>query len=165
MNSADVRRHLAHALRLDLVGPAPNDAQAAETLNAPPSRWYLTGFLVPWNAPVTQKRDEDDSQGELGLTEAASAADEDDSKDEPPAARRGHFPSSIGISVLVPADASELRVTAQWGDYTPREVGPKPDVVWDRRPRRETVVVRLDGRTSHKGNAPVPDSGGLDVET
>jgi hypothetical protein len=33
----------------------------------PPSRWYLTGFLVPWAAPASQKQD-DDTQGELEMT-------------------------------------------------------------------------------------------------
>jgi hypothetical protein len=165
MTSSDVRARLVDALKLDLIGPEPDDAQVAETLSVPPSRWYLTGFLVPWAAPVTQKRDEDDSQGELGFAEAASTADEDDPKDEPPAARRGHFPSSIGISVLLPAEATELRVTARWGDYAPQEVGSRPDVVWDRRERRETIVVRVAAMKSHKRVEPVPDSGGLDIET
>ena len=100
---SEVRARLTHALALDLVGPEPDDPQVSEILNVPPSRWYLTGFLVPWSAPVRQKQDEDDTQGELGFAEPATAADEDDNKDEPPGARRGHFPSSIGISVLVPA--------------------------------------------------------------
>lgn len=79
---------------LDLVGPEPDDPQIAEILNVPPSRWYLTGFLVPWAASVHQKRDEDDTQGELGFGEAATAADDDEKGDEPPAARRGQFLSS-----------------------------------------------------------------------
>ena len=78
MTSADVRARLVHALRLDLVGPDPGDSQIKEVLNVPPSRWYLTGFLIPWSAPVTQKRDEDDSQGELGFAEPATGADDDD---------------------------------------------------------------------------------------
>ena len=145
MTPADVRARLNHAIRLDLVGPEPDDPQVNEILNVPPSRWYLTGFLIPWSAPVRQKQDEDDAQGELGTVEPATAADEDDKADEPPAARRGHFPSSIGISVLMRADATELRVTARWGDYTPREVGTRPDVEWDRRERKETLPVRLAG--------------------
>ena len=55
MTSADARSKLTHALRLDLVGPSPDDPQLKETLPVPPSRWYLTGFLVPWSAPVRQK--------------------------------------------------------------------------------------------------------------
>jgi hypothetical protein len=165
MRSADVRARLAHALRLDLIGPDPDDPQVGEILGVPPSRWYLTGFLVPTAAPVSQKQDEDDAQGELGFAEPATGADEDDTREEPPAARRGHFPSSIGISVLVPGDATELRVTARWGDYTPREIGSRPDIEWDRRERTDTVVVRLRGNKVENPNEPLADSGGLTIVT
>ncbi len=44
----DVRNRLLDALRLDLVGPEPEDAShQREALPSPPSRWYLCGFLVP----------------------------------------------------------------------------------------------------------------------
>ena len=39
MTSADVRARLTHALRLDLIGPQPEEPQVAETLPIPPSRW------------------------------------------------------------------------------------------------------------------------------
>src|SRR5215471_5127373 len=142
MSSADVRAHLIHALRLDLIGPEVDQPQVAEILGVPPSRWYLTGFLVPWSAPARQKQDEEDTQGELGLGEPSSGADDDDKGDEPPGGRRGHFPSSIGISVLVPREASALSVTVRWGDYDPKEIGPKPDIEWHRRERSESVSVR-----------------------
>lgn len=58
-----VRDSLTHGLSLDLVGPSHDGTQVAEILPLPPSRWYLTGFLAPWNAPSSQKRDEDDTQG------------------------------------------------------------------------------------------------------
>jgi hypothetical protein len=161
---ADVRTRLTSALRLDLIGPEPGEPQVSEILNVPPSRWYLTGFLVPWSAPLRQKQDEDDAQGELGFAEPATGADDDEAADEPPAARRGHFPSSIGISVLVPGDTTELRVTARWGDYTPREVGTRPDVEWDRRERQEVVLVRLDGAKT-KASEPILDSRGLEIVT
>jgi hypothetical protein len=165
MTSADVRARLVQALRLDLVGPDPDDVQVSETLTVAPSRWYLTGFLIPWSAAVQQKRDEDDAQGELGFGEAATAADDDEKGEEPPAARRGHFPSSIGISVLVPADATELRVTARWGDYTIREVGARPDIEWDRHERHETVAVKLLKDRAKKPETAVPDSRGLEIVT
>src|SRR5690349_11184090 len=107
MNSAEIRARLVHALRLDLIGPEPNEAEAAETLRIAPSRWYLTGFLVPWNAPSAQKSD-DDEQADLELAAPGAAGEDDDSINEPPAARKGQFPSSIGISLLVPPQAKSL---------------------------------------------------------
>ncbi len=42
--AADVRAKLTHVLRLDLVGPEPDDAQVNEGLSGPPSRWYGDGL-------------------------------------------------------------------------------------------------------------------------
>jgi hypothetical protein len=72
MTSADVRARLVHALRLDLIGPEPDEPQASEILSLARSRWYLTGFLVPWDAPASQKRDEDDA---LEMDQLAAATD------------------------------------------------------------------------------------------
>ena len=51
-DAAAVRSRLLDALRLDLVGPRPgepgHDAYTEEVLPVAPSRWYLTGFLVPY---------------------------------------------------------------------------------------------------------------------
>jgi len=56
-----VRAEWVEALKLDLVGPDNPHAFAHELLPDPPSRWYLTGFLVPSEAPVEQKSDETSS--------------------------------------------------------------------------------------------------------
>ena len=50
---------------------------------------------------------------------ASDAGGDDDAAPEPAAARRAFFPSSMGLSLLVPRDAKELRVTVRWGDYQP----------------------------------------------
>jgi hypothetical protein len=68
MTPAEVRDRLTHALRLDLIGPDPGEPQISEILAIPPSRWYLTGFLVPWNAPVSQKQDKEDSIAQRRLS-------------------------------------------------------------------------------------------------
>ena len=61
--SAQVRSQLVDALRLDLVGPRPSAPGHAryreEVLPISPSKWYLTGFLVPYEAPVDQRSDDD----------------------------------------------------------------------------------------------------------
>src|SRR5689334_21132174 len=115
MNSVDVREKLVEALRLDLVGPAEGLGDPAEVLPQAPSRWYLTGFLVPLGAERAQRADESsmedvDQAGEGGGLD-------DDVTPEPPAARQRYLPSSIGVSLLVPAGAGQLNVSVSWGDY------------------------------------------------
>ena len=161
---AHVRDQLASALALDLVGPGPDDtAHADEILGTSPSVWYLTGFLVPFEAPPGE-REGDDADGELDGIDKARAGD-DETSPEASAARKGLFPSSIGLSLLVPAAARELAVTARWGDYSPL---PDPDAEdtrrrptrWQRRPRAEPLTLTLKPGTHPY---PVPDSGGLEL--
>src|SRR5260370_18016391 len=115
MTSAEIRDGLVEALELDLVGPEPARQYENETLPIPPSRWYLTGYLVPFMAPESQRR-EVTADDELDLIGATTGTD-DDAPPERASARKVYFPSSIGLSVLVPSETKSLRVTAQWGDY------------------------------------------------
>ena len=55
MKSAGVRDELIRALRLDLIGPEPGSENESEELPHEPSRWYVGGFLVPFEAPEEQK--------------------------------------------------------------------------------------------------------------
>src|SRR5262249_19386687 len=48
--AAAIRRKLVHTLGLDLVGPDRDSELLEEPLPQSPSRWYLTGFLVPADA-------------------------------------------------------------------------------------------------------------------
>ena len=88
--SADIRERMTHVLQPDLIGPEPGKPQASEVLAVPPSRWYLTGFLVPWSAPDNQ-REGNDSQGEFEMGEPSAPGDKDDTAPEPQAARRGQL--------------------------------------------------------------------------
>ena len=76
MTSVQVRSKLVEALRLDLVGPGTNLGDPKEVLPQAPSRWYLTGFLVPLGAKAEQRTDEtaDDDLDQAG---DGGAADED----------------------------------------------------------------------------------------
>lgn len=164
MTSADVRARLIHALRLDLIGPEPNEPQAAEILPISPSRFYLTGFLAPWNAPAAQKAD-DDEQGELELADAGAGSEDDDSTAEPPAARRGQFPSSMGISVLVPPEVRTLMVAARWGDYAPLEQEGKPTGQWQRAERTAALQVAVGADQSGPVSTPLIEGDGLEIVT
>lgn len=115
MNSQEVRSRVVEALRLDLVGPESSHPFAHELLPESPSRWYLTGFLVPCTASTEQRSDETSTEeiaagSDVNATDDANAPDRD-------AARKSFLPSSMGLSVLVPAGVTQLDAVVAWGDY------------------------------------------------
>ncbi len=118
---AQVRSQLIDALRLDLVGPRPgyppHEGYAEERLPVSPSKWYLTGFLVPYEAPVEHRAD-DDSDDTLDQAGRPTEADDDDTP-ERASARKAFFPSSMGLSVLVAERCAQLHVKVAWADYVP----------------------------------------------
>lgn len=163
MTPVSVRKQLVDALSLDLVGPDRGLGTPDEALSQAPSRWYLTGFLVPIDADETQKAEETSSEE---LDEVGDAKGLDDATTpEPAAARRAYLPSSIGMSLLVPADTKELTVTVRWGDYQLQ----KPDdghgagAEWKRTPREEKLKLAIPERTKLPIEKEVPKSGGLKV--
>jgi hypothetical protein len=163
---AQVRAELAAVLALDLIGPSPDHPHAAEQLSQPPSRWYLTGFLVPYEASEEQKVDPTSTEE---IASSDHGAGDDAATPEQASARRAHFPSSMGISVLVPEEARALTITVSWGDYRPlnaRSAAAEGDEAqakatretWQRTPRVEPVRLELKpGRIPRE----VPSSGGL----
>ena len=165
VNSLAVRERLVEALSLDLVGPWTDHALAEERLPGwvRPSNWYLTGFLIPSGTPPEKSADadEDDDLGEI--PESAGLAEE--SNEERKAAKKGFFPSSMGLSFLVPAEARNLSVIARWGDYIQAEIDNadgKSVSVWQREAREETVPVLLAG-VNDSAPHDVPGSGGLQL--
>tara|TARA_R110000868_G_scaffold11516_7_gene56436 strand:+ start:34243 stop:37758 length:3516 start_codon:yes stop_codon:yes gene_type:complete len=115
--------------RRDLVGPGPSDTDLErERLNESPSRWYLSGFLAPTDAPHSlDGTDEDDDdpafQEEMELEAESSDPDPDSATandDEPPEvpnARRRFLASSVGLTVLLAPDVKEVEARISWGDY------------------------------------------------
>jgi hypothetical protein len=156
MTSADVRSKLVESLELDLVGPRPGLGDADEILPQSPSRWYLTGFLVPIDAASSQKVDEEATEE---LESAESGGVDDDEPPERGSARNRVFASSMGLSVLVGAGAKALDVTVTWGDYQPRS---NPES-WARVPRQHRLTLNLPARTAKPRETAVPDSQGLKV--
>lgn len=159
-----VRDALTHALHLDLIGPGIEDGHSAERLPGweRPSTWYLTGFLVPTGTPAAQRSDDEadddfaaEVPGRLGLPE--------ESVQRSKWSKRTYFPSSMGLTFLVPQAAATIRVTASWGDYrmgTGEDWSGKRVNAWVRTPRAETVEIGLEGDKDLKRH-PVPESGGL----
>src|SRR5437667_12516708 len=146
--SLEVRGRLVEALKLDLVGPWVGHALAEERLPGwvRPSNWYLTGFLIP-SGTLPEKSADADENDELGeIPESAGLAEE--SNEERKAAKKGYFPSSMGLSFLVPQHVRTVNVIVRWGDYVRGNVeggDGKAVSVWQRKPREETVAVVLTG--------------------
>ena len=165
--SAAVRDRLVEALALDLVGPGPDDPLAAERLPARerPSNWYLTGFLVPSGLPPERRADADEDD-DFGAEVPEQTGLLEESSEERKAAKRGWFPSSIGLSFLVPAEAERLVATVRWGDYaqeTAEAADGGTERVWRRTPRRVEVEAPLGGG-GEESVRDVPGSGGLQLQ-
>src|SRR5579864_6481578 len=146
--SLEVRESLVRALKLDLVGPGPDHELAEERLPGwvRPSNWYLTGFLIPSGTPPEQSADADEDD-DIGETPESAGLAEENAEDRK-AAKKGFFPSSMGLSFLVPKEARELSVFVRWGEYTPGEIegsDGKAMPIWQRRACAETVEVPLSG--------------------
>lgn len=177
MSSAKVRQHLIDSLHLDLVGPDPEDeARQWEILkNDAPSQWYLTGFLVPYQAPLENRSD--DTVNDDFDSVADSSSGEDNTKPEAASARKAYFPSSIGLSFFLPATTPPLQVQIDWGDYYPYETEETTETItkskpsekesslqtpqnWRRIPKRERVTVDIaTGKAKQKID--IPNSDGL----
>lgn len=118
MTSREARTKLIETLRLDLIGPDNDHECASELLPESPTKWYLTGYLMPTNAPEEHRFDSE-SLEEIGATTPARdpGVGEEDSQPTDTASAKSYLPSSVGISVLIPAGMQEFKATARWGDY------------------------------------------------
>jgi hypothetical protein len=177
MTSVEVREELIHALRLDLIGPGPGDQHESEILPQAPSRWYLTGFLVPYEAPESQRRDAV-SDEQLDLAGMTGGTD-DDERPERASGRKVFLPSSLGISVLVPANCEVINITAFWGDYKLLQSNGgvegggvagagstgRGTQQWKRTQRVVSVAIPLPKATSKPIHANLPDSNGVRIVT
>lgn len=187
--SVEIRNQLVEALRLDLIGPDNGHACAHELLSDLPSRWYLTGYLVPANADEKHRTIAEEAQEDID-SGVDNAKGEDSAAPEQPASGTRYLPSSTGLSFLVPETADQLKVEVMWGDYFLEELQPEGDEAplvseenaveerkgaytaamkkrygFRRDPRSETVVVTLP---KHGGAGPmqtieVPNSRHLEV--
>ena len=165
-DSASVRDYLSDALRLDLIGPRD---QSRERLPYAPSRWYLTGFLVPAAAPDAQ-RGQDEGEELDNPAEPFHGGDDAGTPDRG-SGKRIFLPSSMGLSVIADETTERLVAEISWGDYAPEETeedveeraGPRGRFPpWVRCPRKEAVVVDLATVNAGESTAfDIPGSGGL----
>ena len=142
----DVRFRLRGALELDLIGPGAGHPLADERLPGwvRPSSWYLTGFLVPRGAPAEQRADADaDDDFEPEVADEGGLGD--DSTEDRRSAKKGFFPSSMGLSFLVAEGVDRLDVTVRWGDYRYVEDASRGDGVTDDAPDNGSSFDGTDG--------------------
>ena len=162
--SLEVRDRLVAALNLDLIGPWAGHALASERLPGwiRPSNWYLSGFLVPADAPAAQSADPDEDDDFDEMPGSAGLAEE--STEERKAAKKDFFPSSMGLSFLVSGDSESASVSVRWADYGLAEAEDgegKTATVWQRSQRERRVPVSLVRADVQR----VEESGGLWLHT
>ena len=117
------------------AAPWPDAAVELVPDRIPRARW----------TPRLSESGDIDAEEELAEVQA-SAGPVEESAEEPGAAKKGFFPSSMGLSTLVAEDAKSLSVTVSWGDYargsytyTTRD-GEQEEItdLWQRAPREQT---------------------------
>jgi hypothetical protein len=112
--SEQVRTSLVDALHLDLIGPNNDHAFAREVLPDRPQQWYATGFLVPVDA---QGGDKEDPTANEDVNDASDAQAVSEGSSDRVSPQKSTFPSSMGLTFLVPEVCRELSVQVQWGEY------------------------------------------------
>lgn len=160
------RRHLCRALQADLIGPyalsEENNAEQ-ELLTIPPSRYYLTGFLAP---------DAERDPADVGQDEELAAGNDTDEEETQSAGQdaprlKSFWPASIGLSLLLPAESTTVRVSVSFAEYVmePTEIAErrKPASYWRRKPRQTIEIdVSLDPDVLRSG-VPLPHTSGLSL--
>lgn len=169
LSSSAVRAHLVRALEADLVGPYSE----REELDRPPSRTYLTGFLVPKEdrrADPPSESDEDETEAE----EASADGEEEalPAEDEKPAGQGSRrpqvLPASLGLSVLLPPKSGPDSVRAivrcaEYEAYHPEGSKKTKRPLWRRKPHPDYVVsLPLEGRALADGLR-IPELPGVQI--
>jgi hypothetical protein len=140
-----------------MVGPSVDLGQPDEALETHPSRWYLTGFLAPLGADLTQRSDEEAPEDMEEVSDRRGL--DDDSVTDRTAAKARPFPSSMGLSFLVGPDANDLKVKVRWGDYEPVQ---ERGYYWQRIPRETVLTLKVPtANTESPQETSIPETKGL----
>lgn len=160
-NSAAARDSLVEALELDLVGPTNDHPFARELLPRSPRHWYLTGMLVPVDAKLEAKEDPG-AHEDLDAPSESDNADDGGTPDKAPA-RRGFFPSSIGLSFLLQPGVSSLKIRLEWGEYEKEEDGHASDTDDDEEPEESASLTASGAASARRGFRRTPCTHELEV--
>ncbi|MBS1982663.1 MAG: hypothetical protein JST16_00710, partial [Bdellovibrionales bacterium] len=164
MKAVEVREQLVNAVLIDLVGPVSGLAAGSHLENevlpatTTPSRWYLTGFLVPFESKLADKTEETSAE-QIDLIPNRTGVD-DEAAPEATSSRKTPFPSSIGLSVLVPQGTKSITATVTWGDY--KRVDNDSLSGWQREPKWSHADIFIPPA---KAREALPYSDGLEIET
>src|SRR4051812_30843785 len=166
MTSAEVREQILDSLTLDLVGPVAR-LKAGNYLEqeilpgtTAPLRWYLTGFLAPYAAKPEEKTDEGSGE-QIDLIPPKTGLD-DEAAPESASSRKTPFPSSMGLSVLVPRNCPSVTATVTWGDYE-AVMAEESVTAWQRSPQWGQEVLSIPEKDTPRKVTPLKNSGGLDL--
>ena len=123
-------------------------------------RWYLTGFLAPFAAKPEEKTDEDSGE-QIDLIPPKTGLD-DEAAPESASSRKTPFPSSMGLSVLIPPECRSIKATVTWGEY---EAVMKDEAVtgWRRTARWAQAPLPIPEKDTTRDAVRLKDSGGLDL--
>jgi hypothetical protein len=133
VSPSDIRDELTAMVRNDLLGPAGGPDEELSFREDHVYGRYLVGMLAPKSSEVdpgqlTDLSTGDGDEGEEGNTDSGVPAGST------------YFPSSLGISFVVAAEATEIVVDAEWGQYlrikseTQAKKDGNPATTWKRTP-------------------------------
>src|ERR1019366_8070063 len=121
---------------------------------------YLTGFLAPFAAKPEEKTDEDSGE-QIDLIPPKTGLD-DEAAPEAASSRKTPFPSSMGLSALIPTECKSIKATVTWGDYK-AEMKEESVTVWRRIPRQSQATLAIPQKDSTRDAIRLKDSGRLDL--
>src|SRR5712671_4393668 len=129
----DLRDELTEMVIRDLLGPAAGPEEEPDQREDHVYQRYLVGMLAPKDSEVAGAE----------LDELATAEGDEGEEGVPdsgvPSAST-YFPSSMGLSFVVAAEAKEILIEADWGQYlrvkseTQQQRDGNPASVWKRAP-------------------------------
>ena len=168
--SSDIRSSIVSVFRRDLIGPLPASVEPADSDLARErlsdrtifAMSILAGFIAPTDDPLALDAAEDDvidpsAQEELDPEAdapdpagAGGAVGDNETPDAPNTPRR-FLPSSIGLTVLVDPDVTEIEANVTWGDYLTEPPLPESVLLGESEPEE----IEADGRRKRKARVAV----------
>jgi len=129
----EIRDELMQMVISDLMGPAGGPEEELNRFEDHTYQRYLVGMLAPKDSQVANSE-----LDELAATDGNDG--EEGGSDSGVPAGSTYFPSSMGLSFVVAADAKAITIEAEWGQYlriksdTQETNDGKPANVWKRKP-------------------------------